>query len=131
MVELIWDKNGSGIATGPSGASITVGEASDFSPEDLMATAVAGCVMRSFLARAAVADVPILSYASASYVEGTRASSARVVLRCYVVIGEDGSTAAVQKLLEAARRDSPVCSLLADSFECRADIRRLCGTCAR
>ena len=82
-------------------------------------------------AGAGFTHVPILSYASASYVDRGHAGSGRVVLRSYVVISEDGSTADVQKLLEEAWHDSPVCSLLADSAECRADIRRLCGTCAR
>ena len=131
MVELIWDKERSAIVTVPTGASITVGDSSDFSPEDLLATAAAACLMRAFLGRAQAAGMPILSYASASYVEGRRSESARVILRCYVVIGEDGSPDDVRRLLKESLQESPVCSVLAGATECRADIRRLCGTCAR
>ena len=132
MVELIWDKNRSGTATAPTGASITVGERSDFSPDDLLAAAAAGGLMEAFLDRAVGADVSILSYASASHVALTGlGQEPRVVIRCYVVTTEGSSTADVERLLRASLHDSPVCRMLGDAVTCQADIRCLCGACAR
>ena len=132
MVELIWDKDRSGTATAPTGASMTVGERSDFSPDDLLAAAAAGGLMETFLDRAAGADVSILSYASASHVNPTGPGQApQVVIRCYVVTTEGASPADVERLLRASLHDSPVCRMLRDAVTCQADIRCLCGACAR
>ena len=130
MVELIWDKDRSGTATAPTGASITVGGRSDFSPDDLLAAAAAGGLMETFLDRAAGADVSILSYASASHVTDP-GQEPRVVIRCYVVTTEGASPVDVERLLRASLHDSPVCRMLRDAVTCQADIRCLCGACAR
>lgn len=132
MIEFIWDRGRSGTATAPNGASITVGDAADFSPEDLIAAAAAGCLMRTFLRGADEADMPILSYASASHV-GPSESDAhrRVVIRTYVVVPESASPRAVGDLLRDSITQSPICGMLGNSVTCQADIRRLCGTCAR
>ena len=130
MVELIWDKDRSGTATARTGASMTVGERSDFSPDDLLAAAAAGGLMEAFLDRAAGADVSILSYASASHVTDP-GQEPRVVIRCYVVTTEGASPADVERLLRASLHDSPVCRMLGDAVTCQADIRCLCGVCAR
>jgi hypothetical protein len=132
MVELIWDKDRSGTATAPTGASITVGERSDFSPDDLLAAAAAGGLMETFLGRAAGADVSILSYASAAHVTPTGPGhESHVVIRCYVVTTEGGSPADVERLLRASLHESPVGRMLGDAVTCQADIRCLCGACAR
>jgi hypothetical protein len=131
MNELIWDRGRSGTATAPSGASVTVGEASDFSAEDLAATAVAGCVMRTFLRRAEDSRVPILSFATASDVEpGDPPGQSRVVLRCYVVAAEGASHHQIEALLCESIGESPVCRMLGERVTWQADIRCLCGACA-
>jgi organic hydroperoxide reductase OsmC/OhrA len=131
VIELIWDRGRSGTATAPTGASITVGEASDFSPDDLIAAAAAGCLMRTFLARASAAGVPVLSYASASHVETSGGvKTPQVMIRCYVVTTDSTSAPGVDELLLESLRESGVCQLLGDAVTCQADIRRLCGVCA-
>jgi organic hydroperoxide reductase OsmC/OhrA len=131
-MELIWDKERSAIVTAPSGASITVGDTSDFAPEDLVAAAAAGCLMRTFLARAQAHGASVLSYASASYVGSTRPGSApRVEIRCYVVTAEETSQLEIERLLSESILDAPVCRMLDGRIDCRADVRRLCGACAR
>lgn len=132
MIELIWDKERSAIATAPGGASITVGERSDFSPEDLIATAVAGCLMRAFLELAHARGASILSYASASHLDAPRSDrTPRVEVRCYVVAAEESSQVQIEQLLLEALRQSPLCRMLEGRIDCRADVRRLCGACAR
>ncbi|HYN10928.1 MAG TPA: OsmC family protein [Vicinamibacterales bacterium] len=128
MIELIWDRGRSGTATPPGGASITVGDASDFSPDDLAATAAAGCLMRTFLRRAEEVRVPILSYASAAHVESPKGTGpAQVVIRCYVVAAEGSSAPEIQSLLRESVSQSPICRMLGDCVTCQADIRCLCG----
>jgi uncharacterized OsmC-like protein len=131
MVELIWDRGHSGTITAPSGASVTVGESSDFSPEDLAATAVGGCVMRTFLQRAEESHVPILSFATTADVEPCdRGGYARIVARCYVVAAEGASHRRIQELLRESVSESPICRMLGERVTCQADIRCLCGACA-
>lgn len=132
MIEFIWDRGRSGTATAPNGASITIGDAADFSPEDLIAAAAAGCLMRTFLRRADEAGMPILSYASASHVGAPeRDRRCRVVIRSYVVVPESVWPQAVDDLLSDSITQSPICGMLGNSVTCQADIRRLCGACVR
>ena len=131
MIELIWDRGRSGTATVQTGASITVGDASDFSPDDLLAASAAGCLMRTFLQESSEARVPILSYACASHVESVEHSAAaRVVIRCYVVAAEGSSPSEIRALLRLSVAESPICRMLGDGLMCQADIRCLCGACA-
>lgn len=131
MIELIWDRGRSGTATAPSGASITVGDGSDFSPDDLLAASAAGCLMRTFLQESGEARVPILSYASASHVEALeRSGPAHVVIRCYVVAAEGSSPSEIQGLLRKSVAESPICQMLGAGVTCQADIRCLRGACA-
>jgi organic hydroperoxide reductase OsmC/OhrA len=132
MIEFIWDRGRSGTATAPNGASMTVGDAADFSPEDLIATAAAGCLMRTFLRRADEAGMPVLSYASAASVGlDERDARPHVVIRTYVVVPESVPTREVEHLLHDSLTQSPIGGLLVDRVTCQADIRRLCGACTR
>jgi uncharacterized OsmC-like protein len=130
MIELIWDRGRSGTVTAPSGASVTAGESSDFSPEDLAAAAVAGCLMRTFIQRAEDSAVPILSFAVASEVQPDDPRRARVDVRCYVVAAEGASHRRIEELLEESVSESPVCRMLGELVTCQMDIRCLCGACA-
>jgi organic hydroperoxide reductase OsmC/OhrA len=127
VIELIWDKDASATVTGPSGASMTVGETSDFSPEDLTAVAAAACLMRTFLARARSRGESVLSYASTADVDVTRPGIPRIVIRCYVVTTEGGAPSEIEAMLRESLRLSPVCRMMEGSVECDADVRRLCG----
>lgn len=130
MVELIWDSGTTGTATARAGASITVGDTADFSPEDLVAAAVAGCLMRTFLERAGDAHVPILSFAATSRVERSdQRDSFPVLVRCFVVASADSSESEIHRLLQEALRGSPVCRMLGGRVVCQPDVRCLCDAC--
>ncbi|MGE5833539.1 MAG: OsmC family protein [Acidobacteriota bacterium] len=130
MIELIWDAASTGTATTSAGASITIGDAADFSPEDLVAVAAAGCLMRTFLKLADAAGVPVFGYAAVSQVESSgSASSSHVLVRCSVVSSGDISEAQLRRLLQEATDASPVCRMLAGRVVCHADVRCLCGEC--
>jgi uncharacterized OsmC-like protein len=130
VIELIWDAASTGTAMTSAGASITIGDAADFSPEDLVAAAAAGCLMRTFLKLADTAGVPVFSYAAASQVESSEsASSSHVLVRCSVVSSGDVSEAQLRRLLREATDASPVCRMLAGRVVCQADVRCLSGAC--
>ena len=130
MIELIWDAASVGTATTLVGASITIGEAADFSPEDLVAAAAAGCVMRTFLRLADDARIPILGYTAVSRIESPEPEAAsKVRVRCSVVTSEDVSEAEVRRLLREAVNASPISHMLGGRVVCQADVRCLCGAC--
>lgn len=129
MIELIWDAASVGTATTTAGASITIGDAADFAPEDLVAVAAAASLMRTFLKLADAAGVPVFSYAAASHVESSGSASSHVLVRCSVVSSGDVSEAELRRLLQEATDASPVCRMLAGRVVCQADVRCLCGAC--
>jgi uncharacterized OsmC-like protein len=130
VVELIWDSGTTGTATAPAGASITIGDAADFSPEDLVAAAAAGCLMRTFLELAGDAHVPILSYGSASHVERSDPRQAfPVLIRCFVVASAAVSESEIRRLLRDAVSASPVCRMLGSRVICQPDVRSLHDVC--
>jgi uncharacterized OsmC-like protein len=131
VIELIWDRGRSGTATAPAGASVTVGDDADFSPDDLAAAAAAACLMRTFLERGEQAEIPVLSYASAAHLETTDPTRPpHVVIRCYIVTAESVRESEIRRVLAESVGASAICRLLGDRLTCQADIRRLCGLCA-
>lgn len=131
MIELVWDAKRLGTATAPSGASVTVGDCADFAPEDLLAMAAAGSVMRTFLELAERREVPILSYAATAHVEpASEGLRPRVAVRSFVVASEDVQRSDIMRLLEEATAASPVCRMLGDRVTHWLDIQCLCGACA-
>lgn len=129
MVELIWDAARTGTVNAPMGRSITVGDGADFSPEDLVAASVAGCLMRTFLDLADETGIPVLSFGSASEVD-TSEDPSRVIVRCYVVVTDSVPDQTIRRLLQESVGVSPVCRMLGGRIVCQPDIRCLRGACA-
>jgi uncharacterized OsmC-like protein len=129
VVELLWDAGRTGTATAKTGTSITIGQGADFSPEDLVAAAAAGCLMRTFLKLAGQAGVPVLSYGSASAVDASGAAP-QLLVRCYVVTTGDTSEQTIRQLLRESVSASPVCRMLGGRVQCQPDVRCLRGACA-
>lgn len=127
MVELLWDAGGTGTAIAKTGTAITIGQGADFSPEDLVAAAAAGCLMRTFLKLAGQAGVPVLSYGSASAVDASGGLS-HVLVRCYVVTTGDTSDQTIRRLVRESVSASPVCRMLGGRVQCQLDVR--CLRCA-
>ena len=129
MVELIWDAARSGTLNAPMDRSVTIGDGADFSPEDLMAASVAGCLMRTFLDLADETGISVLSYGSAAEVD-TSEDPSRVIVRCYVVATDGVPDQIIRRLLRESVRASPVCRMLGGRIVCQPDIRCLRGACA-
>ena len=125
MVELVWDLSRVGTATAPSGTSLTVGDNASVSPSDLLAMAVAGCHMRTFLDLAGQAGVPVLSYAATAHVEADATPAPRVDLRVFVVSSGAHDHARIAALVEQAARVSPVARALGDRVRMHADVHLL------
>ncbi|MFI5177062.1 MAG: OsmC family protein [Vicinamibacterales bacterium] len=129
MVELIWDAERSGTARGATGAFLAVGDrAPAFQPDDLLAIAAAGCVMRAFLKVADEAAVPILSYlATAGLESSSEMTEPRLRLRSFV-LGPSGVTEqTLAGLAERACQASPVARLLGDRCTAEWNLRVLRG----
>jgi uncharacterized OsmC-like protein len=125
MIELIWDSGRLATTTAPSGASATVGEGADFTPDDLIAIAAAGCLMQTFLRLAEEARLPLLSYAATARVAAGASALPRVVIRSFIVVAEPAVEGHVRDLLNQAYEASPVCRMLGDRVSCETDVRRL------
>jgi uncharacterized OsmC-like protein len=127
MVELVWDAERTGTARGASGVSIRVGDhPAGLSPDDLIAMAAAGCLMRAFLQAASDANVAILGYmATADLDAGDQLPHVR--LRSYVVGSAGVSEATLADLADRAVKQSPVTRLLGDRCTVEWDLRVLQG----
>lgn len=128
MIELVWDHRRQGTATASSGTSVTVGEGTNFSPSELLATAVASCLMQTFLQAAEEAGTPILSYAATAHVGPDRESAAapRVHVCAYIVAPSGAVTRQILMLFERAIERSPIARLLGDRAVLTSDVRVLC-----
>jgi uncharacterized OsmC-like protein len=129
VVELIWDAGRTATANAPVGTTITIGDGGGFSPDDLLAAAAAGCLMRTFLDLADQTGVPVLGYGSAADVDAS-ADPPRVVVRCYVVTTDGVPERTIRRLLRESIGASPVCRMLGGRLLCQPDIRCLRGACA-
>lgn len=130
MIELVWDAGRLGTATAPSGMSVTVGEQAHFSPDDLLAMAAAGCLMRTFLRLAENAHLTVLSYAANARAEPACQSGAdpHVTVHAYVVAPSRADEAALAKLCDESARNSPIVKLLGDRVTVTSEVRVLCET---
>lgn len=127
MIELVWDAGRLGTATGPSGMSVTVGEQAHFSPDDLLAMAAAGCLMRTFLRLAESAHLVVLSYAANARAEPACESGAdpHVTVHAYVVAPSRADEVALAKLCDQSARTSPIIQLLGDRVTVTSEVRVL------
>lgn len=129
MVELVWDAAGAGTATASSGATVSVGDGAAFSPAELLATAAAGCLMRTFVAMAQQEEQPILGFVATSHLDTDRMGDPAPTLEMSVcVVGKDDAPPGVMKrLLDRALEASPVARALGPRVRVRLIVHRLCG----
>jgi organic hydroperoxide reductase OsmC/OhrA len=126
MIELVWDAHRCGTATAPSGRSVTVGEGANFSPDDLLAIAAAGCLMRKFLRLTDEADATILGFTATASVDSPDApGTPRVRVQAYVLASRKTRREDLEKIFTAAARLSPIARLLGDHLALRSDIKVL------
>jgi len=126
MIELVWDTEQAGTAIAPSGASAIIGEGAPFSPEDLLAMAAAGCLMRSLLALATKAGVTLMSYAATAQVGAHDATGEpQIVVHGYVVASSGCDEHLVHQLCRASVQRSPMARLLGPRLTSTWDIRVL------
>ena len=127
MTELVWDSARLGTATASSGASITVGEHAQFSTNDLLGAAAAGCLMQTFVRLAEDAKASILSFAATAHCESRRPlTPPHVTVHVYVVAPWGADAQALFALLARSTSESPIAQLLADRITMTADVRVLC-----
>jgi hypothetical protein len=124
MIELVWDEERRGSGACASGSSLNVGDAAEWSPTDLLALAVASCLMRTFLRVAAEEHVPVLGYVSTAYVEPRGDGPWVLVLPC-IVVPEAVTTPAVLGLMHAAIARSPVVGAVSDRLTVRPDVQQV------
>ena len=128
MVELIWDAERIGTVRTSSGHTLTIGDPSGFAPDELLAMASAGCLMRAFLQAAAEEGVTILGYMATAHVETpSDAGKPTVRLHSYVVGADGVTTKALERLGARAREASAVARVLGDHLHTEWDLQVLHG----
>jgi organic hydroperoxide reductase OsmC/OhrA len=128
VTELVWDASRVGTATAASGATLSTGDGTDWTPEELLAAAAAACLMRSFLQTAEGAAFEVLGYVTAADVSERED---RIHLRvCIVVEGEDAAREACA-LCVASIAGSQIARLLGERLVVDVTARCLCGASDR
>ncbi len=128
MVELVWDSGQAATAKTASGASLTIGDPSGYSPTDLVALGAAADLMQAFLSASAAAGVPILGYmANATFQASHDERPPRLRVRSFVVGSGEVSERELEALADEAARTSQVTRLLGDRCEAEWDVRALHG----
>lgn len=126
MVELVWDGRDSGTIVAPSGATLDAGPDAALSPLDLLAAAAASCLMRAFLPLMVEAGIELLGFVSASSVDLSGvAPRVRIHLLLTVPRQTPPQDRRIPRLIQRARRESPVCQALGRRVFLAADIRHL------
>ena len=126
MIEFVWDEHRAGTATTPSGRWLCAGEEAEFSPDDLLATAAAACLMRTCASLAAEGGVDFLSFAAtAQLAEDAPPSAARVCVRVQMVISEEVPEARMLALWSDALQESPVANVIGDRLDAQIEVTRL------
>ena len=107
---------------------MTVGDRTAFSPDDLLTTAVAACLMRTFLRLATEAGQPILSYAATAHTNQASDSieAPRVIVHAYVLTEPGADTRTVAELITRSAQVSPVAQRLALRPTVTSEVRELC-----
>ena len=108
--ELIWDTHRRGTAAAGADTRITTGEGADWSAEQLLATAVGTCLMRTFLELAAHEGIEILGYVSSNRVELSVNDARPVEIRISpcIVVSRPEVARRLGELCDAAVRTSAV-----------------------
>ena len=126
MIELVWDQQRAGTATSASGRCVAVGEGAEFSPEELLATAAAACLMRTSVGLAASSGVDLLSFtATARLNTDDTLPLPRIDVRARMVTSDDVPEARMLGLWNRALRESPVARLLGAGLSAEIEVTRL------
>lgn len=127
MIELVWDDERVGTATGTAGVSLSVGERAHFSPDELLASAAASCIMRTFLRMAGEAGVEVLSYASTASAAPACETDASpsVVVHSYIVAANEQARNDLATVAARSREASPIAKLLGDRLTFTANVRTI------
>lgn len=126
MVELVWDQRRAGTATTLAGRSLVVGEQADFSPEEILAIAVAACLMRTSVRIAAESGVELLSFTAAAKFEDPSIPN-RIHVRAHMVTSDAVPEVRTRDVWSRAVRDSSVACLLGDRLVPELEVTRLAG----
>ena len=129
MIQLVWDAERLGTATASSGASASVGELAHFTPDDLLAMAIATCVMRTFLRLAADAKAAILGYAATASADASCEPDGEphVIVHSYVVAPSSSDARALAELAAQSARTSPIARVMGKRVTVTAEVRLLTG----
>ena len=126
MVELVWDQRQVGTATTSAGHSLCVGGDSSVPPEDLMAMAVAACLMRTCLRLAEEQGIDLLSFTAAAHVDGGGdAQALRISLAAHLVTSSRVPESSLRALWDRAVRTSPVAVVLGAALDTALEVTRL------
>jgi organic hydroperoxide reductase OsmC/OhrA len=131
VIELVWDADRAGTGTGPGGAALSVGEGTVWSPDDLLALAAAGCLMRTLLRLAAIRRVPVLGYVATAEIDGADSSTTPTIrVSPCIVVPAGVEPRDVLALCREATRASTVARLLGARLTVEPAVRALHATCA-
>jgi organic hydroperoxide reductase OsmC/OhrA len=125
VIELVWDASLAGTATAASGATLSVGERTDWEPDELLAAAAAACLMRTFLRAAEKEPVDILGYVTAGHIVQP---GCQVRLRVCIVTEDARAARMAYALCLGALEASPVAQFLGDRLEVDVSARSLGGS---
>jgi organic hydroperoxide reductase OsmC/OhrA len=124
VTELVWDASRAGTATAASGATLLAGDSTDWTPEELLATAAAACLMRTFLRTADRAALDVLGYVTAA--DAIRPDGTIRLRVCVVTEGGAAASEARALCLQAVD-ESPLGRLLGDRLVVDVSARSLGG----
>jgi organic hydroperoxide reductase OsmC/OhrA len=127
MVEIVWDAERTATATTGVGASIQIGDHAPFSPDDLLALAVAGCLMRTCFALVEARGVNVLSYASSARTAPacSGGEAPAIVIHIYIGVATPADQALVEVLAAQSIVQSPLARALAPLLSATTEVRSL------
>lgn len=129
MIELVWDQQRAGTATSASGRCVAVGEGAEFSPEELLATSAAACLMRTSVGLAASSGVDLLSFTATAWLNiSDMLPAPRVDVRARMVISDEVPEARMLGLWNQALLESPVARLLGAGLCAEIEVTRICAS---
>lgn len=123
-IQLIWDRECAGTAQARSGCSIHVGPTGEWTPEQLLVTAVESSLMTIFLRLAAEAGIEVLGYVSAAEaaLDADPPLRPSIAVRPCVVVGREQDREPIQRLLASAGELSPVARALGGAVRVNANV---------
>ncbi len=123
MIELVWDQDRSGTGTSAAGRELEIGDGTLWPPEDLLALAVASCLMRTLVRLADADGVDVLGYVASARAEPSPATGVLVVeLQTCVVARSDG-VEQIRTLCVRAREVCPIAHMLGDHLTVTTSVR--------